>query len=604
MTDDTGGEDTGDYDPNDGESRGTSGFSTGEIDLSKLTADYTAQHGETLTGKLGKQVKISVADGATVTLKDVTIEGKNWAICPWASLTCQGDATLIIEGTNYVQRGHQNYPAIYVSADHTLTIKGTGKLTADASKSLDRFEGYGAGIGGGLQKSCGNIVIEGGTITAIGGHYAAGIGCGQGSNCGSITITGANVTAIGGPGNSYGIGASGSTTRGTILGTCGTVTVGDKVGLIAQSSYTYNGIIDLSKVTSDYTVRSGDRLTGKLGGAHKISVPDGAVVPLSDVTINGVNNKSCDWAGLNCSGDATIILEGRNSIKGFYGNYPGIHVPQDKTLTIKGDGELTASSNGYAAGIGAGLELPCGNIVIEGGTIEAEGGEGSAGIGGGYGGDCGTITISGANVNATKGKNAPYSIGRGKWGTCGTVTIGNDVGEVEQSPYSYEGFIDLSTVTSDYTAQDGKFLTGKLNASYFKISVADGATVTLRDVTINGERYAYHSNYNWAGLNCLGDATIILKGRNSLKGFYQFFPGIHVPEGKTLTISGDGELTARSNAIGAGIGGGYGIDCGNIVIESGTITAKGGEFSAGIGGGLKSDCGNINIVGGTITATG
>ena len=241
--------------------------------------------------------------------------------------------------------------------------------------------------------------------------------------------------------------------------------------------------------------------------------------------------------------------------------------------------------------------------MIEGGTITATGGRSAAGIGGGLESSCGNITITTGTVTAEKGRNAPYSIGAGNKGTCGKVTIGSVDGAISKSTFTctYKNNItDLSKITKAYTVQYGEVITGTLGANV-KISIADGATVIIKDVTING---VHSSEYEWAGLNCLGDATIILKGRNSLKGFYQFFPGIHVPEGKTLTISGDGELTARSNAIGAGIGGGYGIDCGNIVIESGTITAKGGAFSAGIGGGLTSDCGNINIVGGTITATG
>jgi len=72
----------------------------------------------------------------------------------------------------------------------------------------------------------------------------------------------------------------------------------------------------------------------------KISIAAGATVTLSGVTINGTNSVSCWWAGLNCLGDATIILADgtTNSVKGFYENYPGIHVPSGKTLTIQGTG--------------------------------------------------------------------------------------------------------------------------------------------------------------------------------------------------------------------------------------------------------------------------
>ena len=170
--------------------------------------------------------------------------------------------------------------------------------------------------------------------------------------------------------------------------------------------------------------------------------------------------------------------------------------------------------------------------------------------------------------------------------------------------------IDLSTVTSNITVPNGYAITGTLNRNV-KISIADGATVMLRDVTIN--RSGNLSNYKWAGLNCLGDATIILADgtTNTVKGFYQNYPGIHVPSGSTLTINGEtagtGSLTASSNGSAAGIGcGWYNLPCGNIIINGGIITATGGKYGAGIGsGGLQaSSCGNITINGGTITATG
>ena len=46
-------------------------------DLSTINANYTASDGETLTGTLASNVKISIADGATVTLDGVTIIGTN-----------------------------------------------------------------------------------------------------------------------------------------------------------------------------------------------------------------------------------------------------------------------------------------------------------------------------------------------------------------------------------------------------------------------------------------------------------------------------------------------------------------------------------------------
>ena len=166
--------------------------------------------------------------------------------------------------------------------------------------------------------------------------------------------------------------------------------------------------------------------------------------------------------------------------------------------------------------------------------------------------------------------------------------------------------VDLSTLTGDYVAQNGDVLKGTL-AKNVKISIADCATVTLDGVTING---THDLNYKWAGINCQGFATIILKDgtTNTVKGFHDYYPGIYTPSDKTLTIKGEaagtGSLTASSNGFGAGIGGGYKIDCGSIVVMSGNVTATGGQFAAGIGSGNGGGGGSIIIAGGTVTAAG
>ncbi|MBP5629456.1 MAG: Ig domain-containing protein, partial [Bacteroidaceae bacterium] len=177
-----------------------------------------------------------------------------------------------------------------------------------------------------------------------------------------------------------------------------------------------------------------------------------------------------------------------------------------------------------------------------------------------------------------------------KTATCKVIVYNN----------SDDYIVDLGTLTEDYTAYDGDILTGTLGANV-KISIASGATVTLRDATLNGKG-------TWAGITCLGDATIVIEGENSVMGFALGHPGIYIPKGKTLTIRGDGSLTAsgkndNSASCGAGIGGGYFMECGNIVIEGGTINATGGRQSAGIGGGAFSGCGNITITSGVTSVT-
>ena len=162
--------------------------------------------------------------------------------------------------------------------------------------------------------------------------------------------------------------------------------------------------------------------------------------------------------------------------------------------------------------------------------------------------------------------------------------------------------VDLSAIEADYVAQDGDTLTGTLSGRY-KISVADGATVTLSGATIN---LSSHSSSKWAGITLEGDGTLVLSGTNTLKGCYDSYPGIFVPENKTLTIQGDGSLIASSYS-GAGIGGinsSFGPNCGSIVIKSGTITASSSSQSAGIGATYNCSCGDITIEGGIVTATG
>ena len=175
--------------------------------------------------------------------------------------------------------------------------------------------------------------------------------------------------------------------------------------------------------TTDQTIGNGSTLSGYQSNNVKISIADGAIVTLKDVTINGISWTTGDYAGITCEGSATIILEGENTVKGFNASYPGIYVPEGKTLTIMGSGSLNASSNGSGAGIGGCENGTCGNIVIKGGEITATGGaNGGAGIGGASNGTCGNITISGGTITATGGNNAA-GIGGSFEGTCGNITI-------------------------------------------------------------------------------------------------------------------------------------------------------------------------------------
>ena len=250
-------------------------------DLSTINANYTASDGELLTGTLAGNYKISIADGATVTLDGVTISN--------GQIACDGSVTMILMGANTVTATTEGEAAIKIGGSGTtLTITGSGSLTAQggleaAGIGTDRNENgelsfgnivinggtvtatggkEGAGIGTGLADgqyasasiTCGDITINGGTVTAIGGLYGAGIGTGPtmsdgGSasiTCGDITINGGTVTATGGDfGPGIGTGVSLKYGYETASNRCGNITIGAGVTSVTATkggSYSPNSI--------------------------------------------------------------------------------------------------------------------------------------------------------------------------------------------------------------------------------------------------------------------------------------------------------------------------------------------------------------------------
>ncbi|MCR5249272.1 MAG: hypothetical protein K6E50_01555, partial [Lachnospiraceae bacterium] len=100
-----------------------------------------------------------------------------------------------------------------------------------------------------------------------------------------------------------------------------------------------------------------------------------------------------------------------------------------------------------------------------------------------------------------------------------------------------------------------------------------------------------------------GDVILILEKDTVLN----CADGIHVPEGSSLTIEGEGKLIATSENFlisRAGIGGNNGENCGSITINGGIIEATGNQNGAGIGGGKNGSGGTIIINKGEITARG
>ena len=200
--------------------------------------------------------------------------------------------------------------------------------------------------------------------------------------------------------------------------------------MMALSGHAIENIVHLeSLMDGDYRVQNNDVLTGTLGHIVHIYVPNNVKFTLRDAIILGIDKEDYTWAGITIQGDATMIVEGNNFVKGFYKPFPGIHVFQNATLTIKGSGRLNAYGAGDSPGIGGGhgykyytdwnhdhwidYDLDCGNIYIEGGEIYAQGTGESPGIGTDPYEWCGSIHITSGvtKVTAVRGEKCDYCVG-------------------------------------------------------------------------------------------------------------------------------------------------------------------------------------------------
>ena len=272
----------------------------------------------------------------------------------------------------------------------------------------------------------------------------------------------------------------------------------------------------------DYTAQNGDVLTGSTSGT--VTIAKDASITLSDVTING---------GIVCEGTATIILVGENSVTGLNYN-AGIQVGDSgTTLTIKGNGALTATGGYGSAGIGTGSvfdETTFGDIIIEGGNITANGGDSSAGIGtscvdSGGSVTLGDIIIKGGSITANGGSNGA-GIGMG-YVCSGTATLSNIT-------------IEGGSITANGGSYGAGIGTGEVDES---------RTVTLGDITIKGGIITANGGRMGAGIG----TGFVWNGSATLDN---------------ITIKG-GSITANGGEDGAGIGTG---DVWNGTVTLGTLT--------------------------------
>ena len=193
--------------------------------------------------------------------------------------------------------------------------------------------------------------------------------------------------------------------------------------------------------------------------------------------------------------------------------------------------------------------------------------------------------------------------------------------ELPEIEVSMDGGIALLASTGTYDIANGGIVINSNTLEQYNDATITGsstthviqvigveATITISDLDIQIpiDKNATTTS-NWIPAIRLANGAklnLILKGKNTLKGG-DMCAAIDVPEGCTLTISGEGSLKATGGG-GAGIGASSRRNgsLGTIEINGGNIEAYGSGMAAGIGGGLEGGIGTIVINGGTVYAKG
>lgn len=213
-------------------------------------------------------------------------------------------------------------------------------------------------------------------------------------------------------------------------------------------------VIDLSTVTSSFSITSNTILTGECNSAVTININEGA----DEVIFNDATFAKNTQIVVNTS--TTIHLMGTNAMTSSNNyTYPitvtGGTEDAPHTLTITGDdtdkltiettglgspgiksksgyshiiisgGNISITTGGsYSTAIGGTLNETAGDITISGGTVTATTtGIYSPAIGASYQGKIGNITISGGEVIAKGARESAAAIGCTLWSECGDISI-------------------------------------------------------------------------------------------------------------------------------------------------------------------------------------
>lgn len=617
----------------------------GESNVYTETADIDPSQVITVTGSFtGKanyetdyNLRVLTSTPVKIKASDLKIDnaGSEYSYA-MALVNSSAKVTLILEGENYFAGG-EDKGGIVVGTGRTLTIEGTGSVTAKGGIHIG-----GAGIGGEGNGGCGTIIINSGTVIATGCDDGAGIGGGKGGNGGDITINGGTVTATGGSGGKGIGGGSGSIRQGAFsTGTNGSAvifasSIGNKDDQSSWSGIVFEGnegkVYGNQTLTADLTIPEGKTLTIEDG--QTLTIPanvtltnkgtitnSGTLTNYGTIanggTINGTISdnqpirvasapyldaggiwQTCDSAAVVTANDTawsggwyvvneTVTIGNAVAISG------DIHLilADDCTLTvtggIQGDGNLTI----YAQSTGDSI----GKLIATGGNAETKGN--SCGI------QAGCITVNGGDINATGGEangdgsmSCGISADNGITINGGAVTAnGGTVGGLTPS----NG--DLGTSVGIYTER------GDLNVNGGTV-IAAGAKDTAWSFGIyvdsywddhDEKSYDYDLNVTRGTVRATGGAASYTGGRT-----FAWSAGMNISG--TLTIS-DGIVTANGNNAYGGDSESYGIDAGQVIIGGGEVTAAGKDALGSYGimsyMPMAVSGGTVNATGGTVTVS-
>ena len=446
-----------------------------------VVSGESTQHNLTIKGDSGT--------AANVYLNNLKITSNE------AAVSVSGDVVLIVEGESELHSG-KNHAGVEKANDNgTLTITGSGKLSAYGGEG-------GAGIGGASGKPGNNITINGGTITAsgkAGDGWGAGIGGGKGQGGSNITIRGGNVKAIPGAeaagigGGFKGNGTDISIEGGTVYaesggGNGGTAAIGGgRAGGNGENIQITGGDITLKKAgAADIGIGGkggeisvADTFSGTLTYLDENGAPDADKnIVKYGITVNGEEFNSLNkdkilngamrydpdtkTLSLNDSYMGTLTINAPNTTVdlngGEYSAHQGklvIEAAEDVTLTSTEARAVVGDANITCAGK---LRITCENIAVDG-----------------------KLTVNNASSVELIGKND-------NGGTVNGAAVFNNTGEVTiQNKDATKGAAHSISYSGDYvyyTAEGGALTDPRItpiaaDASYLHIVPSELHSITV-----------------------------------------------------------------------------------------------------------------------------